>query len=123
MATALELGKEGWKTFHGSITPDRELVSFDHVVELRQRVEKLAQNLKCHLGIKRVILFGSLIQDGQFDKFSDVDLAVEGLSAEQYWNAWRMAEDAIREHEIDIVDLDSATQTLKKAIQKWGKEI
>ncbi len=59
--------------------------------------------------IKTVYLFGSILRPGAFRADSDVDLAVEGGSAEDYFALWRELQEAIPGWLIDLRDLPSGT--------------
>lgn len=53
--------------------------------QLRDRLPGLAE---AHPSIGRVTVFGSLVQGG-FGAASDVDMLVEGLTAQEYWEVRR----------------------------------
>ncbi|MGQ9554223.1 MAG: nucleotidyltransferase family protein [Anaerolineae bacterium] len=97
MATALELGREGWQRY----LHERRRRAPPKLLPEQQREHLLAQArqaaamLKSEFGAKRVVLFGSLAHGAWFTPDSDVDMAVEGLSGERYWQAWRAVEAGI----------------------------
>ncbi|MBF0558385.1 MAG: nucleotidyltransferase domain-containing protein [Nitrospirae bacterium] len=61
------------------------------IEKLRQKALKDAENLKEILVnefyVEKVVLFGSIMKKGQFDEYSDIDLAVSGLSKNMYFAA------------------------------------
>ncbi len=59
--------------------------------------------------MKRVYLFGSVVENGRFHKNSDIDLAVEGATAKAYFEFWRQAEAALPEWMIDVRDITPAS--------------
>jgi predicted nucleotidyltransferase len=63
-------------------------------------VHKAADMLKTRFDVKRVILFGSMAEPLLFRLDSDVDIAVEGLKADDYWTAWLEIEQIIKEKSI-----------------------
>lgn len=85
---------------------------------LIRKVRLCARRLK-ELGSKRVILFGSLAA-GRFRKESDVDIAVEGLSADAYFKALGIFEETLGDVSFDLVDLKEALPTVIKRIEKEG---
>lgn len=85
---------------------------------LFKRVRKCALELK-KLGAKRVILFGSLAT-GRFRKDSDVDIAVEGLSAKAYFKALGIVEEILDDIPFDLVDLREALPSVVERIKKEG---
>jgi len=128
MPTALEIGPEGWKRYAGSasrqsVLPHITEAAKDERRKLMTRVHELATALKTRYGVKRVILFGSLAHDAWFMDDSDVDLAIQGLSAEDYLKAWGLAEEIIGDRPVDLVEIETATESLKKAIERYGVEI
>ena len=69
------------------------------------------------------ILFGSLARESWFTADSDVDLAVEGLSPEDYWPAGRMIETIIVDRMVDLIEIESAGEALREVIEKDGVEL
>jgi predicted nucleotidyltransferase len=128
MPTALELGPEGWSHY---ISNFRQRSDHSHIPEsvkddrekLMIRIRELATAIKKRFGARRVILFGSLAHEEWFRTDSDVDLAVEGLSGEDYWKAWGLAEEIITDRPIDLVEVEAASDSMKKAIERYGVEI
>lgn len=59
--------------------------------ELRKHAMKVAHRLKdvlaVEFGVKKVVLFGSILQKGYFDEDSDIDIAIEGLKKGSYFTA------------------------------------
>ncbi|MEK7400279.1 MAG: nucleotidyltransferase domain-containing protein [Candidatus Poribacteria bacterium] len=86
-------------------------------------VHKAADMLKTRFGVKRVILFGSMAEPLLFRLDSDVDIAVEGLKADDYWTAWLEMEQIIKGKSIDFIDIDDAKSPLRWAIDHYGIEI
>jgi predicted nucleotidyltransferase len=90
---------------------------------LLARCDAAAALLKARFGARRVILFGSLVHAAWDTAASDVDFGAEGLSAEAYWKAWGALEDVFPERGVDLVDLDTARDSLRQAIRRGGKEL
>jgi len=85
MPTALELTREGWKSYieaawrrpaPAGLTP----VEQHERERLLGRIREAATVLKSRFGARRVVLFGSLAHAAWATLDSDVDLAVEGLA-------------------------------------------
>lgn len=70
-------------------------------------------------GVQRVWLFGSLAKGRQPDFRSDLDLAVEGLPAEQHLAVWASLDEALK-LQPDLVRWEEAGQTLRDEILRWG---
>jgi len=87
------------------------------------RIHKVADALKKRLGARRVVLFGSLAHEAWFMPDSDVDLVVEGLQGEIFWQAWRLAEEIIDDRPVDLIEIESVGESMQKAIARYGVEL
>ena len=128
MPTALELTREQWQPYieaarHRVTRPKVTIAEQNEREQLLNRVRQAAAELKTRFKIKRVILFGSLANADWFTLDSDVDLAVEGLTSEDYWQAWRLAEEIINTRQVDFVELETAKESLRQAILRYGIEL
>jgi predicted nucleotidyltransferase len=92
-----------------------------------QRAQVVAQQatrlLKEQFEARRVILFGSLARRDYFHPRSDIDLAVEGIRPQDFWRAWGTLDTLGTEFEIDLIDLDSTSATLRLEIEREGVEL
>ncbi|MDP6776146.1 MAG: nucleotidyltransferase domain-containing protein [Candidatus Latescibacteria bacterium] len=125
MPTAAQLSRKDWAPYiQGALRrSDPPEPSQDDLRErdrLLKRVRQAAAVLKSRFGARRVILFGSLAHRERFHEDSDVDLAVEGLRGEAYLTAWGVVEDAIRDRSVDLVEVETATDSLRSSIQRSG---
>ena len=128
MPTALELTREEWLTYAQAavgreLPPDLSPAQQRARERLLARVRKAAELLKTHFGVRHVILFGSLAHRGWFAADSDVDLVVEGLDADRYWQAWRQAEEIIADRSLDLIDIETASPSLLQSVQRHGVEL
>jgi predicted nucleotidyltransferase len=73
-------------------------------LDLLGRIRPAGPALKA-LGAKEVIIFGSILRPGFFDRASDIDILVIGLPEEHLWKALGVAERStgIIEREINLV--------------------
>jgi predicted nucleotidyltransferase len=90
---------------------------------LLAQVREVAEQLKMQFGVRQVILFGSLAHVAWFTRTSDIDLAVEGLRHQDYWQAWRAVEEAFPDRRVDLITLEIASESLKSAIARYGVEL
>ena len=128
MPTALELTREEWQPYIDAARkrpnlPDLTPVEQRKREQLITRIHKVAVELKTRFRIQRVILFGSLANADWFTPDSDVDLAVEGLSTKDFWQAWRLAEEIIHERPVDLIEMETAKTSLLQAIEQYGIEL
>ena len=128
MQTALELGRKGWERYLNSSrhkTPKTQLSPSEQKERkhLLIQIQKAADEIKSRFKIRRIVLFGSLAHEGWFAPHSDVDLAVEGLRGDDYWLAWRMAEETIKDRSVDLIEIESSGIALRQAIDRYGLEL
>ena len=128
MPTALELTREGWRSYLEAarrrpappeVTPAERRAR----ERLLERVREAAAVLKARYGARRVVLFGSLAHAAWFMPDSDVDLVVEGLAGDDYWRAWRLVEEIIGDRPVDLIEIEIVGESLKRAIQRYGMEL
>jgi uncharacterized protein len=86
--------------------------------ELRTRATDAARALLARHGACRVWLFGSLAW-GQTDAHSDVDLLIEGLSAEEWDAACATVEEIVR-GPVDLVRAEDAAPGLVRRVRAEG---
>ncbi len=129
MPTALELGHKGWKHYIEATRRRRTIpspIKSSEQLDREQilaRVREVSLVLKSRFKAQRVILFGSLAHDAWFMPDSDVDLAVEGLQGEAYWQTWSLAEELITDRPVDLIELESVSYSMRQAIKRYGMEI
>lgn len=88
---------------------------------LRQALPDAVRILRTDYGVRRILLFGSLATR-HFGEYSDVDLAVEGLSSPLYFAA--LAD--LMAHfgaPVDLVRLEEAPESLRDRIAAEGKTL
>ena len=128
MATALELTRKEWRKFvdAASKRPPFPGPTAKEQAErdvLLIRVKEAAKELKKQFGVDRVMLFGSLVEQQWYSANSDVDLAVHGLKPKDYWQALRVVENIIDNRNIDLVEIEAASQSLRDSIDRFGVEL
>ncbi|MGC8495148.1 MAG: nucleotidyltransferase family protein [Syntrophobacteraceae bacterium] len=82
-----------------------------------------ARILRERYGATRVRAFGSILHSERFHAGSDVDLAVEGISVADYWDA--VAEVFLLDETIaiDLVDPDSCSPGIWSVVEKEGVDL
>ena len=68
-------------------------------------------------------LFGSLAHAAWYMADSDIDLAVEGLKARDYFQAWRVVEELVQDRPVDLIEIERASASLRKAIERHGIDL
>lgn len=69
---------------------------------------------------RRVALFGSLVHEGCFTQWSDVDIAVWGIRAEDTLRAIGAAMDLDGEIEVNLVDAATCSASILATIEQEG---
>jgi len=128
MATALQLKPHGWQRYveaarQRPATPTVDAQAGPGREQLLDRIAQAVKRLKQTFPLRRAILFGSLAHQGWFAPDSDVDLAVEGLRASDYWKAWDLLEETLGDRPVDLIELETAGQSLREAVQRYGVEL
>jgi predicted nucleotidyltransferase len=85
----------------------------------RTTARRVARLLVRRYGARRVILSGSLAR-GDFRRGSDIDLAVEGVPGERFFEASAAAARTAGEFEIDVVPIESATRRYREWLAEEG---
>jgi predicted nucleotidyltransferase len=85
--------------------------------EARDLAMRCATVLRQRFGAKCVFPFGSAVGDGTWHSGSDLDLAVEGITPEQFYTAWAALREILPPGlEVDLVDLAHASEALRARI-------
>lgn len=95
-----------------------------HAAEERKKqalevAEACAQLLKQRFGARRVLLFGSLAQQGVWHEQSDIDIAVEGLAPADFFPAYSACRDLLPrglDLDLDLVPLEDAYPEMRARI-------
>ncbi len=82
-----------------------------------QTAQKLAAMLYEEFGATQVAVFGSLAQQNRFSKWSDIDMAVWGLSFDQYLRAVYETIGFSQEFNIDLVSFEDCKGMFRDRIQ------
>jgi len=69
---------------------------------------------------KKVLLVGSLKDKELFTKWSDIDLAVSGISDKDYFKAISEVLSLNTDFKIDIIDLDSCEEEIRLSLEREG---
>ena len=125
MPTALDLTREEWESYLEVASrrpPLPELTTSEqrNRERLLERIREAAAALRARYAVRRVILFGSLAHAAWFVPDSDVDLAVEGLAGDDYWRAWRLVEEIVGDRSVDLIEIETARESLREAIRRHG---
>lgn len=82
-----------------------------------QIASKLSDILVSHYPVRKVILYGSVIEPGRFKKTSDIDIAVEGLPKKHYFEALALLME-VSPFEVDLKPLEDVSELLRQRIAR-----
>ena len=82
-----------------------------------QTAYEVATHLYAQFDTIQVVVFGSLTEPMWFTNKSDIDIAVSGLSREEYDKAWTMVFDFKSEFKIDCVNFDTSEGLFRERIK------
>ncbi|MDV3351128.1 nucleotidyltransferase domain-containing protein [Leptothoe sp. LEGE 181152] len=83
-------------------------------------IPKLAKLLRAEYGAEKIQVFGSAIKPEYFSMTSDIDLAVWGMPASQYFLAATADDEFDETFKVDIVDVRFCRPGLIKFIEEEG---
>ena len=73
--------------------------------------------------VERVVVFGSLIHEGCFTRWSDVDIAAWGIPSHLTFRAMGDVLELDRQQEINLVDVNTCQPSLLSVIEHEGQEL
>lgn len=81
---------------------------------------RAATQLRQEFKAERVVLFGSLVHEGCFTPWSDVDIAAWGIRPQDTFRAMGMVMDLDAEIELNLVDVGTCSDSLLMTIEQEG---
>ena len=126
MVTAIELTPEEIDVYRAAARrryerERRELAQREKLAwELARRAATI---LRKQYGATRVMAFGSLVHEGWFTPWSDVDIAAWGIQPKDTFRAIGVVMDVSREIEVNLVDVGACSPSLRAAIEREGVEL
>lgn len=79
--------------------------------------KKAAEVLREQYHVTRVAAFGSMLHEERFTEWSDVDIAAWGIATDQTFRAIGTVMDLDASIEINLVDVNTCTNSLREAIE------
>ncbi len=93
----------------------------------RERARATARHVTGYLhdayDVSRVVLFGSMVREGLLREDSDLDLAVWGLDADDYFEAVGRVQDEGAPFSVDLVRMERAPDSLHDLVQEEGRAL
>ena len=82
-----------------------------------------AQLLKTQFQATRIVVFGSLVRESGFTRWSDVDIAAWGIAPEDTFRAIGAVLDMNTEVEVNLVDVNTCRASLLEVIEQDGIDL
>jgi predicted nucleotidyltransferase len=82
-----------------------------------------ARVLKHECGAIRVVAYGSLLDSDRFGPHSDIDIAAQGIPPGAFWRAWCALDRVSAEFEINLIALETASDSLLSQISLHGVDL
>ncbi|MDD5206963.1 MAG: hypothetical protein PHS17_16180 [Desulfobacterales bacterium] len=126
--TALELTPEERKKYRlAEVLRARKKKKDRKVDLLRQEAWQVARKaseiLRKDYGASKVAIFGSLVHEGAFGLWSDIDVATWGVRPEEFYSAVGAVTGLSPLFKVDVVDVEECRSTLREIIEREGIEI
>ncbi len=124
--TAVELTPEELGMYrHTAILREQQLRH--RSAERRERALMLARRaanmLREQFGAERIVVFGSLVHEGCFTPWSDVDIAAWGLRPEDTFRALGAVQDLDADIELNLIDINACSTSLLAVIEAEGIDL
>ncbi len=97
------------RTFQARLRRQQEMREAERQQALQAVREKAPAVISSQASVRRAYLFGSVTRPGAFHPQSDIDIAVEGATPQEYFSLWRALEHALPDWTIDVRDITSAS--------------
>ncbi|MFQ5640512.1 MAG: nucleotidyltransferase family protein [bacterium] len=85
--------------------------------------DQIASRLRNDFGAEHIYLFGSTLLQDYFYLHSDIDIAVRGIAPEKFLRALYEVNDMDHGFRVDLVDLPTSDDFLKRRISDQGQEL
>ena len=82
-----------------------------------------AQLLRDQFGVDRVAAFGSITHRRWFSQWSDIDLAAWQIPVEQFYRAVAAVTGISSEFQVNLVDPDACSPSLRQSIEREGIDL
>lgn len=84
---------------------------------------KASEILRKEYGARKVAVFGSLVHEGSFGLWSDIDVATWDIGPEEFYSAVGAVTGLSPLFKVDVVDVGECRSTLRDVIGREGIEI
>lgn len=110
-----------YASFHRALIESHKKEQQEITKKAYSSLPNIVALLKNKPGVKKAILFGSLL-NGTFRENSDIDIAIEGVSPDDFFSIWRELEEKTGMN-IDLIDLKPQNIPIYNIIKNRGEII
>jgi len=126
--TALDLTPQEWQLYRPGRPAAAEEAGQAQRTERRRRkawrvAQKAARLLRDKFGARKVVVIGSLVHDGWFTPWSDIDLAAWGIPPEDFYGAVAAVTGLSAVFRVDLVDPEACRDSLRTILEREGIEL
>ena len=126
MPTTLELSPEQIARYRAA-AQKRQQQEQPEIDKRREKAwmaaRRAAQLLREQFQVTRLVVFGSLARETGFNRWSDVDIAAWGLAPEDTFRAIGAVMDLDTDVPVNLVDVNTARDSLLAEIEQYGIEL
>lgn len=126
MPTQLDLSPEKIAVYRTSalLRQQQEKKENQHRREMAWKIARQAAVLlREQFKVSRVVVFGSLVRESGFNRWSDVDIAAWGIAPEDTFRAIGAVMDLGSEIPVNLVDINTARPALLAVIEQENVEL
>lgn len=105
MEESIEVYRRNFKAREKRLRQERETKRQKALQAVQVAIPPVASH---YPSLRRVYLFGSVLHPGLFHRKSDIDVAVEGSTARDYFDFWRTLDEMLLEWGVDVRELDDS---------------
>ena len=122
--TALTLSPEEYKQYNPflHLKVKKEEI-YARYARAQKTAKAAAEFLRTKYNANKVFIFGSLADVDYFNKWSDIELAAEGIHPHSFYKAVADVINFSQEFEIDLIDLNDCKQRIRDSVESYGLEI
>lgn len=120
--TVKDISPEALKQFHPLRVLPGKAATSSRQEAAKETAASLAKELKDRFKASKILLFGSVTR-ADFSQWSDIDLAVWGISTSDYFKAVAFASGYSSMFKIDLVDAGDCQPSLLHHITQHGVEL
>lgn len=98
---------------------EREKRRIEKLAKIKKLLEKFLED---NTEIEKLLIVGSLVREGAYHDFSDIDIAISVKPKEKFWEIYGKLEELISER-IHIMDWESLEESSRKFLEEYSLKL